>query len=68
MMLPVTAALFPGLTPREHEALELVARGRPNTDASRVLGVSGKTVRNHVKMETAPIPRTVEKQSGDGRR
>lgn len=45
---PVTAALFPGLTPREHEVLELVARGRSNTDISRVLGVSGKTVRNHV--------------------
>jgi DNA-binding NarL/FixJ family response regulator len=45
---PVTAALFPGLTPREHEVLDLVARGRSNTDISRVLGVSGKTVRNHV--------------------
>jgi DNA-binding NarL/FixJ family response regulator len=45
---PVTAALFPGLTPREHEVLALVARGRSNTDISRVLGVSGKTVRNHV--------------------
>lgn len=45
---PVTAALFPGLTPREHEVLDLVARGRSNSDISRVLGVSGKTVRNHV--------------------
>lgn len=45
---PVTAALFPGLTPREHEVLDLVARGRSNTDIARVLGVSGKTVRNHV--------------------
>jgi DNA-binding NarL/FixJ family response regulator len=45
---PVRAALFPGLTPREHEVLDLVARGRSNTDISRVLGVSGKTVRNHV--------------------
>lgn len=45
---PVRASLFPGLTPREREVLEWVARGRSNTDISRALGVSGKTVRNHV--------------------
>lgn len=45
---PPVPSVFPGLTPREHEVLDLVARGRSNTDISRVLGVSGKTVRNHV--------------------
>lgn len=44
---PVTAT-FPGLTPREHEVLELIARGRTNPDIARTLGLSAKTVRNHV--------------------
>jgi len=39
---------FPQLTEREHEVLELVARGLDNTAIARRLGVSGKTVRNHV--------------------
>lgn len=45
---PAATTQFSGLTPREHEVLDLVARGRSNTDISRTLGVSGKTVRNHV--------------------
>ncbi len=45
---PATMAIFPGLTPREHEVLDLVARGRSNADIARSLSVSGKTVRNHV--------------------
>ncbi len=44
---PATAA-FPQLTPREHEVLDLVARGRNNGEIARALSVSGKTVRNHV--------------------
>jgi DNA-binding NarL/FixJ family response regulator len=39
---------FPQLTDREHEVLALVARGLDNTAIARRLGVSGKTVRNHV--------------------
>ncbi|WP_245664982.1 response regulator [Actinoplanes subtropicus] len=42
------AAPFPQLTEREHEVLTLVARGLDNTAIGRRLGVSGKTVRNHV--------------------
>ncbi len=39
---------FPELTVREHEVLELMARGAGNGDIAAELGVSLKTVRNHV--------------------
>ncbi len=43
-----TVEPFPQLTEREHEVLRLVARGSDNAAVARRLGVSGKTVRNHV--------------------
>lgn len=39
---------FPQLTPREHDVLSLVARGRTNTEIASNLIVSDKTVRNVV--------------------
>ncbi|WP_409331801.1 response regulator [Trujillonella humicola] len=39
---------FPELTAREREVLDLVARNRTNPQIADALGVSGKTVRNHV--------------------
>ena len=46
---PATAeAPFPQLTEREHEVLRLIARGADNPAVARRLGVSAKTVRNHV--------------------
>ncbi|HKF85333.1 MAG TPA: response regulator transcription factor [Candidatus Limnocylindrales bacterium] len=39
---------FPELTEREHEILDLVARGRSNTEITGQLGLSPKTIRNHV--------------------
>jgi DNA-binding NarL/FixJ family response regulator len=42
------AALFPELTEREHEVLQLIARGRSNSDIAAALVISLKTVRNHV--------------------
>ncbi len=40
--------VFPVLTEREEEVLELIARGWSNRDIARHLVVSDKTVRNHV--------------------
>ena len=40
--------VFPELTSREREVLELVAQGRGNADIARELVLSQKTVRNHV--------------------
>ncbi|GGB25242.1 DNA-binding response regulator [Flexivirga endophytica] len=45
---PAAPAAFPGMTAREQEVLELIARGRDNARIARALGISGKTVRNHV--------------------
>jgi DNA-binding NarL/FixJ family response regulator len=39
---------FPQLTDREREVLDLVAQGRPNTAIAAKLGLSQKTIRNHV--------------------
>lgn len=41
-------AVFPQLTPREREILDLVAAGRSNAQIAQVLFLSPKTVRNHV--------------------
>ena len=43
-----TASPFPQLTEREQEVLSLLAAGRDNAAVARRLGVSSKTVRNHV--------------------
>jgi DNA-binding NarL/FixJ family response regulator len=40
--------LFPELSEREREVLELIARGHSNSDIARRLVISPKTVRNHV--------------------
>jgi DNA-binding NarL/FixJ family response regulator len=43
-----TADPFPELTDRESEILELIAQGQPNPVIASRLGISDKTVRNHV--------------------
>jgi DNA-binding NarL/FixJ family response regulator len=40
--------IFPSLTEREREILQLIARGRSNTDIARELVLSPKTVYNYV--------------------
>lgn len=40
--------IFPELTAREREILNLIARGDDNADIARKLGITTKTVRNHV--------------------
>jgi len=39
---------FPELTPREHEILNLLAANAPTERIADVLGLSAKTVRNHL--------------------
>lgn len=43
------------LTPREAEVLALVARGRSNAEVARTLGLSLKTVQNHVSSVLAKL-------------
>jgi DNA-binding NarL/FixJ family response regulator len=43
-----TEVVFPQLTAREHEVLDLIAGGRSNADLAEILVLSPKTVRNHV--------------------
>lgn len=40
--------VFPDLTEREREVLDLIAGGLPNSAIARRLGIAEKTVRNHV--------------------
>jgi DNA-binding NarL/FixJ family response regulator len=44
----VPEIVFPELTVREHEVLDLIAAGRSNADLAAALVLSPKTVRNHV--------------------
>jgi DNA-binding NarL/FixJ family response regulator len=44
----VPEVVFPQLTVREHEVLDLIAAGRSNADVAAGLVLSPKTVRNHV--------------------
>jgi DNA-binding NarL/FixJ family response regulator len=46
---------FPQLTAREHEVLDLLARGLDNPAVARRLALSGKTVRNHVSNVIAKL-------------
>jgi DNA-binding NarL/FixJ family response regulator len=39
---------FPALSSREHDILELVAAGRPNTAIAEALALSEKTIRNNI--------------------
>lgn len=50
MMAPARSAVFPQLTAREREVLELMARGADNAAIAARLVLAPKTVRNHVSM------------------
>jgi DNA-binding NarL/FixJ family response regulator len=67
--------VFPELTAREREVLELVAQGRSNADIVRELVLSQKTVRNHVsnifnKLQVADRAQAIvrAREAGLGRR
>jgi DNA-binding NarL/FixJ family response regulator len=66
---------FPQLTSREREVLELIAQGHPNPAIAARLGLSHKTVRNHVsnilaKLQVADRAQAVAqaRDAGLGRR
>jgi DNA-binding NarL/FixJ family response regulator len=40
--------VFESLTPRERDLVELIAQGRDNSQIAAHLGLSAKTVRNHI--------------------
>ncbi len=50
------AGPFRHLTEREREVLDLMARGHDNARIARALGLSDKTVRNHVSMVLTKLP------------
>jgi len=50
------ATPFPELSGREREILDLVARGRSNAEITAYLGLSPKTVRNHVSNIFSKLP------------
>ncbi len=45
---PQPPQIFPELTQREHEILNLIAQGYNNSEIARELVISLKTVRNHI--------------------
>jgi len=45
---PAPDPRFAALTPRERELLELIAQGRDNAQIAAVMGLTDKTVRNHI--------------------
>lgn len=55
-LLPGAPAPFPRLTERERQVLELIARGYQNARVAHHLGLSEKTVRNHVSTILAKLP------------
>jgi DNA-binding NarL/FixJ family response regulator len=48
VVAPTDSLVFPELTQREREVLSLIAAGRSNTEITRQLVLSPKTVRNHI--------------------
>jgi DNA-binding NarL/FixJ family response regulator len=45
----------PELSPREHEVLQLIVKGRSNKEIGSDLGVAENTVKNHVKVVLAKL-------------
>lgn len=69
------ARVFAALTAREHEVLEHVARGLGNSEVAHLLGLSEKTVRNHmatilaklhVRDRAAAVARARDMRMGQG--
>ncbi|HVL37429.1 MAG TPA: alpha/beta fold hydrolase [Burkholderiales bacterium] len=74
-LLPASAAPIEGLTPREAEILERIAQGLDNAQIAAHLGMSEKTVRNHITrifdklgVENRPQAIVLARERGLGRR
>jgi len=72
---PFTPIIFPHLTERERDILELIVAGKDNAEISRKLGIKLKTVRNHIsniysKLQVADRAEAIAqaKYEGMGRR
>jgi DNA-binding NarL/FixJ family response regulator len=52
---PRTEAVFPDLTPREHEILDLIAAGLRNAAIADRMGIAAKTVANNVSSILAKL-------------
>jgi len=66
--------VFPELTPREQEVLELIARGFENDEIAQELFISPKTVRNHIthifsklKVNSRPKAIVLAREAGLGK-
>ena len=59
-----TEVVFPQLTAREHEVLDLIAAGRSNAELAAALVLSPKTVRNHVSNIFAKL-QVADRAAGD---
>lgn len=60
---PLPPPVFPQLTGRERQVLELLAQGRANTAIAARLSLSNKTVRNHVSNILAKLQATDRAQA-----
>lgn len=49
-------ALLDALTPRERDVLDLVAAGRSNPEIAEALGITAKTVKNHLSRTLRRLP------------
>jgi len=53
---PPPASVLDPLTPREREVLDLVAAGRSNPEIAEALGITAKTVKNHLSRVLGKLP------------
>ena len=74
-MAAVTNPAFSALTARERDLLELIAQGRDNAQIAAALGLSEKTVRNHITrifsklhVENRPQAIVMARKAGFGKR
>lgn len=68
---PTPALVFPQLTERERDVLQLIVNGKENHEIARELGISLKTVRNHIsniysKLQVADRAEAIQQAKREG--